>query len=105
MIICSGIEGFEKEGKKYRFYLNGAEMLVSALTDDIFRVKVSFGGGPALTDYVLESGAPDACFLPEAEESAEKYLISTKALRLEVYKDPFCLKLFDGNGEDRKSVV
>ena len=88
MIICSGIEGFEKEGKKYRFQLNGAEMLVSALTDEIFRVKVSFGGGPALTDYVLESDAINGSFLPEAEESAEKYVISTKALRLEACKDP-----------------
>ena len=99
MIICSGIEGFEKEGKKYRFQLNGAEMLVSALTDEIFRVKVSFGGGPALTDYVLESDAINGSFLPEAEESAEKYVISTKALRLEACKDPFCLKLFDVSGD------
>ena len=95
---CSRITDFERRGEALLVRCGEAALTLCFYSDEILRVRVSFDGAfPAESSYVL-SALP---ILPlQAEETEESLILRSAALRLELQREPFCLRLFDADGDE-----
>ena len=102
----------EQQNGAFLLHTNCADIKVCFVTDEIVRVRVSFDKEMAEESYVLETTAwedrLDGLFgdarhrvqpvMPAVEESAERIVFTTAAVRLEVVRDPFGFRLYDSAG-------
>ena len=119
MEICSKITGVEALDASYMLHTNNADIKLYFLTDEIIRVRASFNKEFAEESYVLAMTAwedrLDSLFDGERtrvepakikfEESDTNFVFSTAKLKLEVAKNPICIKLFDAEGDELYSSL
>ena len=120
MDICRRITGFERlDGGAYLIHTNCADVKVCFVTEEIVRVRVTFDRELAEESYVLAATAwedrLDPLFEgerrrlipvePRAEDSDSCLRFTGARLRLELDKDPLCLRLYDAQGTRLYSSV
>ena len=119
MEICSKITGLEALDASYILHTNNADIKLYFLTDEIIRVRVSFDKNFAEESYVLATTAwedrLDNLFEGERtrvepakikfEENDTNFVFSTAKLKLEVVKNPICIKLFDSDSDELYSTL
>ena len=114
MDICRQITGFERpDGGAYLIHTNCADIKVCFVTEEIVRVRVAFDREFAEESYVLAATAwedrLDHLFAgerrrlvpaaPRVEDGGGCLRFTGARLRLELDKDPLCLRLYDGQGD------
>ena len=114
MEICSNLTGMESLKDAFLLHADCADLKLVFLTDEILRLRVSFDRIFAEESYVLAATAwedrLDALFpeertrlvpvVPTIEETDAAYIFSTVSLRLEIEKDPLCIRLMDAGGTE-----
>ena len=109
MEICSKITGFETLKDAYLVHTDNADIKLYFVTDEIIRVRASFDREFAEESYVLATTAwkdrLDPMFegertrvkpvQPAFEQTDEKLIFRTAALRLELERDPLSIRLCD----------
>ena len=112
MELCSKIIGCSAKDGSYLVYADCADIKVCFVTDEIVRVRVAFDRELAEESYVLATtawedrldsvlGAERTRLAPApstVEDSPERLTFTSAALRLEMDKDPLCIRLFDAEG-------
>ena len=119
MEIVSKITGLERANGAFLVHTNAADIKVCFVTDEIVRVRVAFDRELAEESYILATTAwedrLDGLFegertrlepvQPKVEETEEKIVFTSAKLRLEMEKDPICVKLFDEEGTELYSSL
>ncbi len=112
MELCSKITGLSAVDGAYLVHADCADIKVCFVTDEIVRVRVAFDREMAEESYVLSATAwedrldgvlggertrlePAKCTV---EDTPERLSFTGKALRLELDKDPLCVRLYDSEG-------
>ena len=113
MDICRRITGFEHtDGGAYLIHTNCADIKLCFVTEEIVRVRVAFDRELAEESYVLAATAWEdrldplfagerrrlASVEPRVEDSGGCLRFAGPRLRLELDKDPVCLRLYDERG-------
>ncbi len=112
MDICKKITGMQAFDGAYLVETNCALIKVCFVTDEIARVRVSFNKELAEESYILSTTAWEdrldglfegertrlAPVIPAVEETDAQIVFITAALRLEMDKDPICIRLYDAEG-------
>lgn len=112
MKICTRCESFEAVQGAYLVHTNCADIKICFVTDEIVRVRASFDKELAEESYVLATTAWDdrmddlldgertkvTPVMPGVEETEEKVVFTSAAVRLEMKKNPLCFSLFDSEG-------
>lgn len=116
---CTNITEFSSKNDTYLVRTNAADLLLVFITDEVIRLRVSFDRVFPEASYVLALTAwedrLDALFegerrrvkplKPDLEQSEKKLVFRTASLRLELDKNPFCLRLYDAAGRELLSGV
>ncbi|MCR5137125.1 MAG: DUF4968 domain-containing protein [Oscillospiraceae bacterium] len=119
MDICSKITGMEKLHGAYLFHTDNADIKLCFLTDEIIRVRASFDKEFAEESYVLAATAwedrLDPLFAgervrlepvePDCTETEKTFVFRTAALRLELDRDPLCIRLYDAEDTELYSSI
>ena len=119
MDIVSRITGLERLDGAYLVHTNCADIKVCFVTDEIVRVRTSFDKELAEESYVLAATAwedrLDPLFAgertrltpvePAVEEGEKTLVFRSAALRLELDRDPICVRLFDAEGTELYSSL
>lgn len=119
MKICSRLTAFESLNGAYLLHTNCADIMVCFVTEEIVRVRTSFDKELAEESYVLATTAWDdrldelftgertkkESVVPTVEEYSDKLVFVTPAIRLEIQKDPLCMKVFDAEGTQLYSDI
>ena len=119
MDICSKITGIEALSGAYLVHTNCADIKIYFVTDEIVRVRASFDKEFAEESYVLATTAwedrLDPLFEGErtrlepvkpAYTEGEKTIVFTTAkVRLELDRDPICIRLYDNEGTELYSSI
>ncbi|MBO5544283.1 MAG: DUF4968 domain-containing protein [Oscillospiraceae bacterium] len=114
MDICTRITGLDRIGKAFLVHTDSADLKILFVTDEIVRVRASFDKEFAEESYVLATTAWADRLDPLLEgertrvepvepvfEEGEKTLVfRSAALRLEIDRNPICLRLFDAEGAE-----
>lgn len=114
MEICSKVTGFDRLGGAFLIHTDCADIKLCFMTDEIIRVRVSFDKELAEESYVLAATAwPDRLdplfegertrlspAEPQITEGEKTLIFKTACLRLELDRDPICLRLYDGDGTE-----
>ena len=114
MDICRKITGLEKRDGWTLIHTNCCDIMLVFITDEIVRVRASFDKELAEESYVLMTTAwadrLDPLFegqrqrlkpvQPAFTEGEKTLVFETGALRLELDKDPICLRLYDAEGTE-----
>ncbi len=114
MEICSKITCFEALAGAYLLHTDNADLKLYFVTDEIIRVRASFDKEFAEESYVLATTAwedrLDPLFegertrvdpvQPDFVETEDKLVFRTAALRLELDRDPLCIRLYDCEGTE-----
>ena len=120
MEICRKVTGCEVLNSFYIIHTDSADIKIYFMTDEIIRFRVSFDKEFAEESYMLSLTAwedrLDSLFTdserkritpikPGLEDSDSKLTFTTAALRLEVDKDPLCVRLYDSDGTELYSSL
>ena len=119
MDICKRITGLERLDGAVLLHTNCADLKVVFVTDEIVRVRASFDKELAEESYVLMTTAwadrLDPLFEgqrkrlkavePKLTEGEKTLVFESAALRLEVDRDPLCLRLYDAEGTELYSTL
>ena len=114
MDICKKITGLERIDGAVLLHTNCADLKVVFVTDEIVRVRASFDREMAEESYVLMTTAwadrLDPLFEgqrrrldpvePKLSEGEKTLVFESAALRLEIDRDPICLRLYDAEGTE-----
>ena len=112
MDICSKVLGMQKENGYFLADAGVAGIKLVFMTPEIIRLRVSFDRAFDEESYILATTAwedrLDSLLEgernrvepvdPAYEEDEKKYVFCTEALRLEIDKDPICVRLYDQEG-------
>ena len=119
MDICRKITGIEKLDGYTLIHTNSCDIKIVFVTDEIVRVRASFDKELAEESYILMTTAwedrldplfegqrtrlePVAAKLTEGEKTI---VFESAALRLELDRDPICIRLFDKEGTELYSTL
>lgn len=119
MELCSKITGMDRVDGAFIVHTNCADIKVCFLTDEIARVRVAFDRELAEESYVLAATAwedrLDSLFegertrlegaKVEVTEADNKLVFVSAALRLELDRDPLCVRLYDNEGTELYSSL
>ena len=119
MDICSKVTGFDRLNGAFLIHTDNADLKVIFVTDEIARVRVSFDKEFAEESYVLAATAwedrLDPLFEgertrlkpvePKITEGEKTLVFESAALRLEIDRDPICLRLYDAEGTELYSTL
>ena len=119
MDICKRITGLERLDGAVLLHTDCADLKVVFVTDEIVRVRASFDKELAEESYVLMTTAwadrLDPLFEgqrkrlkavePKLTEGEKTLVFESAALRLEVDRDPLCLRLYDAEGTELYSTL
>ena len=119
MELCKIITGFEKKDGFTLIHTNCADLKVIFVTDEIVRVRVSFDRELEEESYILMATAwedrLDSLFEgqrrrlvpvePKLTEGEKTICFESAALRLELDRDPLCLRLYDAEGTELYSTL
>ena len=119
MDICRKITGIEKNDGFFLIHTNCADLKVVFVTDEIVRVRASFDKELAEESYVLMTTAwedrLDPLFEgqrkrltpvePRLTEGEKTLVFESAALRLELDRDPICIRLYDRAGTELYSTL
>ncbi len=119
MDICSKITGMEPLNGAFLLHTNCADIKLVFVTEEIVRLRVSFDRELAEESYVLSATAwedrLDGLFegertrltpaAPALAETEKTLIFSTAQLRLELDKDPLCVRLYDKEGTELYSSL
>lgn len=119
MEICSKVAGLDRLGGAFLIHTDCADIKLCFVTDEIVRVRVSFDREFAEESYVLAATAwedrLDPLFdgertrlepvMPKLYEEENALVFRSKALRLEMDRDPLCLRLYDAEGTELYSTL
>ena len=119
MEIVSKIIGMEPKDGAYIVHTNCADIKVCFVTDEIARVRVAFDKELAEESYILATTAwedrLDGLFegertrvdpvQPKVEDTEKQLVFTTARLRLELDKDPICVRLYDEEGTELYSSL
>ena len=119
MEICRKITGLEAQDGAYLVHTDCCDIKVVFVTDEIVRVRASFDGEFAEESYVLATTAwedrLDPLFegertrvepvRPEKSEDESRIVLTSRALRLELDRDPICIRLYDAEGTELYSSI
>ena len=119
MELCRKITGLEKKDGFWLVRTDCADMKLVFVTDEIVRVRVAFDRELAEESYVLMTTAwadrLDPLFEgrrtrlrpvePKLSEGEGMLRFESAALRLELDRDPLCLRLFDAAGTELYSTL
>ena len=111
---CMTITGLQALEQAYLVRTDSADIQLYFVSDEVIRVRVSFDRVFPEGSYVLAMTAwedrLDGLFsgerqrvkplLPAAEETEKTLVFRTAALRLELDRSPFCLRLYDAEGAE-----
>ena len=111
---CMTITGLQALEQAYLVRTDSADIQLYFVSDEVIRVRVSFDRVFPEASYVLALTAwedrLDGLFsgerkrvkplLPPAEETEKTLVFRTAALRLELDRSPFCLRLYDAEGTE-----
>ena len=114
MDICKTITGFARRDGGALVHTNCCDIKIVFVTDEILRVRVSFDREMAEESYVLMTTAwadrLDPLFAgartrlapaePTIREGERTLVFESAALRLELDREPFCLRLYDREGTE-----
>lgn len=114
MKIVSKVIGMERKDGMFLVHTNCAEIGIRFLTDEIVRVRTSFDRKMEEESYVLSAvtweDRLDFLFKKErvrmkpvqaeALEDRAKISFSTASIRLEIDKEPICIRLYDREGTE-----
>lgn len=114
MELCKTITGLERRGGVTLVHTNCADLLIVFVTEEIVRVRVSFDRALREESYVLMTTAwtdrLDSLFAgrrvrlapvePRFTEGERTLVLESAALRLELDRDPLCLRLYDAAGDE-----
>ena len=109
MDICTKVTGLERLDGAFLIHTDNADLKVIFVTDEIVRVRASFDKEFAEESYVLATTAwadrLDPLFegerrrvepvVPVFEDGEKTFVFQSSALRLEIDRDPICLRLYD----------
>ena len=112
MELCTKLTGMERREGAFLLHTDCADLKLVFVTDEILRLRVSFDRELAEESYVLMTTAwPDRLdplfegqrrrvnpVEPTFSETAQTLIFQTDALRLELDREPLCLRLFDRAG-------
>ena len=119
MDICRKITGLENKNGYTLIHTNSCDIKIVFVTDEIVRVRASFDKELAEESYILMTTAwedrLDPLFEgqrnrltpvePKLTEGEKALVFETKALRLELDKDPICIRLCDAEGTELYSTL
>ena len=119
MEICSRVTGLDRLDGAFLVHTNCADIKICFVTDEIVRVRASFDRELAEESYVLATTAwedrLDSLFegerrrvapvIPALDESEKTLVFTSAALRLELDRDPICLRLYDAAGTELYSTL
>ena len=119
MDICTKVTGLEKREGWFLVHTDTAVLKVVFVTDEIVRVRASFDKELAEESYVLATTAwedrLDALFegertrvepvAPCVEDGEKTLVFASAALRLEIDRDPICIRLYDAEGTELYSTL
>ena len=114
MDICRRITGYEMADGAILIHTDCADIRVVFVTDEIVRIRTSFDRVFAEESYVLMTTAwadrLDPLFegqrtrlsptVPKITEAGNTIQLETEALRLELDRDPICIRLYDADGTE-----
>ena len=112
MELCTKLTGMERREGAFLLHTDCADLKLVFVTDEILRLRVAFDRKLIEESYVLMTTAwPDrldplfegersrvAPVEPTLTETAQTLIFETDALRLELDREPLCLRLFDRAG-------
>ncbi len=112
MEICTKLTGFERLDGAFLLHTDAADCKLVYVTDEIVRLRVSFDRKMAEESYVLMTTAwadrLDPLFVgertrvtpvePTVMDTERGLVFESAALRLELDRDPLCVRLFDRAG-------
>lgn len=112
MQILKKVKGYKNLAEQHIFYIDNAEMRIIFLENDIFRFRVSFDSKFEEASYSLVKTAwkddLDEVFKGERQrieplkvevtEEKNKIILKTKTLNVEVFKEPYGIRVKDNNG-------
>ena len=119
MEICRKITGIENKNGCTLIHTNSCNIKIVFVTDEIVRVRASFDKELAEESYILMTTAwPDRLdplfegqrtrldpVEPKLTEGEKTLIFETEALRLELDKDPICIRLYDAEGTALYSTI
>ncbi len=119
MDICTKVAGLECLDGAFLIHTDNADLKVVFVTDEIVRVRASFDKEFAEESYVLATTAwadrLDPLFegertrvtpvAPIFVEGEKTLVFQSAALRLEIDRDPICLRLYDAEGTELYSTL
>ena len=119
MDICTKVAGLECLDGAFLIHTDNADLKVVFVTDEIVRVRASFDKEFAEESYVLATTAwadrLDPLFegertrvtpvAPIFVEGEKTLVFQSAALRLEIDRDPICIRLYDAEGTELYSTL
>lgn len=119
MEICSKITGMAHSNGTFSLRTNAADMKITFVTDEILRLRVSFGKAAPEASYILQTTAwedrLDGLFQgerrrlnpvePAITQTQNTITLASEQLRLELDMDPICIRLYDGEGTQLYSAL
>ena len=119
MDICKKITDIEKKEGFFLVHTDCADLKVVFVTDEIVRVRASFDKELAEESYILMTTAWEDSLDPLFEgqrqrltpvepsftEGEKTFVFESAALRLELDRDPLCMRLYDKEGTELYSSL
>ena len=119
MDICRKITGLDRLTGATLVHTNCADLKIVFVTDEIVRVRASFDKELAEESYILMTTAwedrLDPLFEgqrtrvnpvePKITEGEKTIVFESAALRLELDRDPICIRLYDAEGTELYSTL
>ena len=119
MDICRKITGIENKNGYALIHTNSCDIKIVFVTDEIVRVRASFDKELAEESYILMTTAwedrLDPLFEgqrtrldpvePKLTDGDKTLVFESAALRLELDKDPICIRLYDAEGTELYSTL
>ena len=119
MDICTKITGLDRLDGAFLIHTDNCDIKVVFVTDEIVRVRASFDRELAEESYVLMTTAwadrLDPLFAgqrtrltpvePKLTEGEKTLVLESAALRLELDRDPICIRLYDAAGTELYSTL
>ena len=119
MDICRKVTGLDNLAGAALVHTNSCDVRIVFVTDEIVRVRASFDKAFAEESYVLMTTAwedrLDPLFEgqrtranpvePKIIEGEKTIAFESKALRLELDRDPICIRLYDADGTELYSTL
>jgi len=91
--------GFKKEGNIISFLTTAGTVKIEFCTPEVFRLRASWDGKFEAEEKLMVNNYNWPPVEPQTSDKKDHFLLTTKKLKIRIYKTPFRMEVFDLNGK------